>query len=159
MHKIRKYFVLFLVSSILFGTFSGCQIPADDTTTDPAAVMHTPAIGSYFGAELDDNDIPPVTTGTILSDPLTVVSWDSGRCERTSFCEYGEISTGLYGSAGYTLAYAEKTDLDNWHVVCPNPDCKHAIEPGGCPAKVGGNFIISNERIYYPGSSRQYHNR
>ncbi|MBE6945830.1 MAG: hypothetical protein E7459_07060 [Ruminococcaceae bacterium] len=54
------------------------------------------------------------------------------------------------------MAYAEKNNLSEWFVVCPYVDCQHFYEPDGCPAPVGGNFALYNNRIYYPGSFAQY---
>ena len=146
-----------LIFALCLGTLIGCHAPEPGASaTELSDYLYVPAIGATFGARLPEEVLPPVVSGPLLTEPLAVASWDSDRCERTSYCQYGEVESGFYGSTGYSLGYAEKTDLDSWYVVCPYPDCKHVNERYGCPANVDGNFILRNGRIYYPGAVRQY---
>ncbi len=156
-HYKYKLIAVALIIPLCLGTLIGCHTPElGASTTELSDYQYVPTIGATFGAKLPEENLPPMVSTPLLTEPLSVVSWDSDRCERTSFCKYGEVESGFYGSAGYSLGYAEKTDLDNWYVVCPHPDCKHVNERYGCPANVDGNFILRNGRIYYPGAGRQY---
>ena len=155
--KCRNFFLLLLATSFCLGVLAGCQRSVSNAqNTTPNETLFNTTIGATFGATLPEAELPTLASAPLLTEPLAVVSWESDRCERTSSCQYGEVESGLYGSAGYSLGYAEKNDLDNWYVVCPYPDCKHSNEPYGCPANVDANFILRNGRIYYPGAVRQY---
>ena len=137
--------------------FVGCHVPEEDFS-DTGAVpdSYKPVVGMSFGASLPERDRPPLAAALLLTEPLTVADWNSKRCEITSGCKYGEIESGFYGSAGYSLGFAERLDLDNWTIVCPKADCQHFMENGGCPSVINGNFVLRNNRIYYPGMSTQY---
>ena len=149
--------VLLLVLLFCASLLLGCEpINSNKPTTTPTVTQHVPTIGATFGATLPEAELPALASAPLLTEPLAVVSWESDRCERTSFCEYGEVESGIYGNAGYSLGYAEKNDLDNWYVVCPYPDCKHFLERDGCPANVDGAFALRNGRIYYAASEAQY---
>ena len=142
---------------VTLGVFVGCHVPEEDFS-DAGAVpdSYKPVVGMSFGASLPEHDRPPLAAALLLTEPLTVADWNSKRCEITSGCQYGEVESGFYGSVGYSLGFAERHNLDDWMVVCPNLDCLHFMEPGGCPSVVDGNFILRDNRIYYPGVHRQY---
>jgi len=158
MRQTQRFIPLLLLLSACVCMLFGCTATNSGRQHEnPLDKPSTSAVGATFGEGLADEDLPAVVSTSILTDPIAVVPWNSNRCEVTSWCRYGEVEEGLYyGSANMSLAFAEKSDLDEWFVVCPFLDCKHAAEPDGCPSLINSNFVIRNERIYYSGTFEQY---
>lgn len=157
MRNITKLVAILLSISVLLCAFFGCN-PNTSGDAPPADLndQQSAPIGATFGSSLSESELPAPITGLLLTEPLAVEPWNSSRCAATSYCSYGEVETGFYGTSGMSLAYAEKRNLDDWLVVCPYADCQHFGQLGGCPATVDGCFIVHDNRIYYPGSCLQY---
>ena len=98
-------------------------------------------------------EMPKLTYGVLETDPLEVLSWDSGRCEATSRNRRAETENGYYLDNTY-LYYADKKDLGNWLPVCGKPNCSHDSNPSqqneDCDAFMGnGDIIVKSDRIYF----------
>lgn len=100
---------------------------------------------------------PSVEFGVLSPEGLQVLSWDTGRCEATSFYRMAETENGFYLLYAGKLFYADKEGLSSWLPVCGKPDCSHGYASTQCDATLGGNSIIVNDgRIFFIGDLQSY---
>ncbi len=100
--------------------------------------------------------MPALTYGVLESDPLEVLSWNSGRCEASVKNRAAETELGYYLLYKSYLYYVDKSNLSNWVPVCNRPDCSH-WDLMDCHAKVENtNFYIKGDRVFYVGSISNY---
>ena len=97
----------------------------------------------------------PLTWGQLESDKLTVLPWDSGRCEATAKYHMAETRDGFYVAGDRRLLYADKVDLTHWVLVCGKPNCNHqsmyswSMGEIMCDAEIGyRTFYIKDDRIW-----------
>lgn len=101
-------------------------------------------------------EMPALTYGVLESDPLGVLSWNSGRCEATAKYEMAETENGYYLKLSGYLYYADKKDLKKWVVLCSQPECNH-MDIGDCSARFDSRgFVVDENRIYFTEDSFCY---
>ena len=108
-----------------------------------------PASASAMGSCVFET-MPTLTYGSLESEKLQVLPWNSGRCEATSLNAMAETETGFYQACALRLYYADKENLSSWIPVCSDPTCTHY---GNCDSYIStGRFLVSNEKIIYEES-------
>ena len=108
-----------------------------------------PASASAMGSCVFET-MPTLTYGSLESEKLQVLPWNSGRCEATSLNAMAETETGFYQACAIRLYYADKENLSSWIPVCSDPTCTHY---GNCDSYIStGRFLVSNEKIIYEES-------
>ncbi len=88
--------------------------------------------------------------GTLETKRLQAEPGNYGRSKELSNGGFVEIETGYYCMRNGYLCYADKTDLSNWVVVCPDPGCEHYENPdcaAGAYADTG--MVLENGRFYF----------
>lgn len=110
--------------------------------------------GKIRGSEVWTEGLP-LTWGQLEGEKLTVLPWDSGRCEATAKYHMAETRDGFYVAGDCRLLYADKVDLTHWVPVCGKPTCKHqsmyswSVGDIMCDAEIGNRtFYIKNDRIW-----------
>jgi len=99
-------------------------------------------------------EVMSLTYGVLEAEPLSVLPWNSGRCEATSQNTLAETELGYYYFCNGFLYYADKSDLNHWILLCNRPDCKHWDLGAKCDAHiVSGQFVIKDGRIFFQGST------
>ncbi len=92
--------------------------------------------------------------GIFRQDALSVLPWNSERCEITSNYAMAETDVGYYLVNDQYLWYADKADLNNWVPVCNRPECTHK-KGTDCSANIRSDSIaIKDNRIFYLQSTR-----
>ena len=108
-------------------------------------------------------DVPLVTAeyqselsyGVFEAEKITVLPWNSGRSEFTSYNTLAETENGYYFMFSSWLYYADKSDLSNWAVLCNKPNCNHY--DGLCNGKIYASaFLVMDEKIYRTGDTFFY---
>ncbi len=152
--KLRSLLCACLIMSVL----CGCQFASQEQ------------LGSTVGEGAPNKDVSgsaaestvyptatPLTPGTLETELIGVLPWDSSRTELSSGYFVAETETGIYFEYGAMLYYADRSDLSNWVVVCPAPDCTHKIgdisdkpDADQCNAFISSSYLLKEGRIYYP---------
>lgn len=92
--------------------------------------------------------------GKFTQSTLSLLPWNSGRCEITSNYTMAETEAGYYLVNDQYLWYADKTDLSNWVPVCSRPECDHK-KGTDCSANIRSNsIVIKDGRIFHLQSTR-----
>lgn len=94
-------------------------------------------------------DTTPPVAGTLETERLSILPWDSGRAAYTGGYFAAETANGFFLEYMAKLYYADKSNPDNWVVVCAEPECEHEVGDGGCGAHLAGAFLLKDQRIYY----------
>ena len=123
--------LLFICIGLLF--LAGCQeAPAEESYTQCQLVPGT------------------LETGVLRAQPG---NYPERQCIFLS-SDFAEIEAGYYRIFDNQLYYADKTDLDNWVLVCPDPDCSHQITEN-CSAENLSGLYIQDDRLYVLRETRQ----
>ena len=86
-------------------------------------------------------DTTPPVAGTLETERLSILPWDSGRAAYTGGYFAAETANGFFLEYMAKLYYADKSNPDNWVVVCAEPECEHEVGDGGCGAHLAGAFL------------------
>lgn len=110
--------------------------------------------GKIRGSEVWTEGLP-LTWGQLEGEKLTVLPWDSGRCEATSQFAIAETRDGYYMGPDNRLIYADKVDLTLWVPVCNQPNCGHismynwSYGQIRCNAEIGPwGYYLQDDRIW-----------
>lgn len=88
--------------------------------------------------------------GTLEAARLQAEPGNYGRSKELLAGAFVENETGYYRIADGCLYYADKTDLSEWVVVCPKPNCLHTVNEG-CVARAytDSGLVFENGRFYF----------
>ena len=88
--------------------------------------------------------------GTFETERLKAEPGNYGRSKELLAGAFVENETGYYRIADGCLYYADKTDLSEWVVVCPKPNCLHTVNEG-CVARAytDNGMVFENGRFYF----------
>lgn len=94
-------------------------------------------------------EMPSLTYGVMESAKPEILLWNNGRCEATARYAMAETENGYYLARDGYLYYADKANLNNWVLVCNQPDCEHWNQLIHCKAWMGSTaFAVKDGRIY-----------
>ena len=131
---------LLILQMLLLLLLSACGQLSQPESTDTQP--QTTGIRTDTPAFTDANYVAPVElklTGLAPED----------RCALTSNGKMAETEAGYFIIRhGAYLFYADKTNLNNWVLVCERPECLH--DRHNCSAAVGSFWLKEND-IYYLG--------
>lgn len=134
---MKKTLMLLLCVLLLLPLVSACH-------SEPMSVS----------GETSNTEHPTASTALQMQDTLQtelieVLPWNSGRAEITDGYFTAETENGFYLEFGAMLYYADKSDMSNWILVCPDPECEHESGSRDCDAFIGGTFYVKDDRIYH----------
>jgi len=119
-----KRTVILLLSALLLTMMSGCR-------EEPAETV--------------EYALPEFVSGTLQTDRIQAEPGNYDRIQQTGNGRFIETESGYYDNP-MLLMYADKSNMDHWVCVCPNPDCRHSA----CIAAFAGSVIqYRNDRIYF----------
>lgn len=107
------------------------------------------------------DDVPIVTAeyqselsyGVFETEKLTVLPWNSGRCESTMANAMAETENGYYFVYYGYIYYADKDNLSKWVLLCNKPACAHYDNPYCNAATDGGWVLIKDNRLIFSQDS------
>lgn len=107
--------------------------------------------GNDVGSLIWD-EMPALEYGSLYTEKLTRLSWNSGRTEATSVFNIAETEKGWYKEHLGWLYFADKANPSSWIPVCGKPDCDHQMN---CTALMeGGEFSVTDNGIQFLESQR-----
>ena len=98
--------------------------------------------------------LPQQTQEVSTSGDSQRLQADPGNYDRSKHTGYGsfqETEAGYYYVYNSCLYYADKTDMSNWVVVCPDPACAHS-RGSDCVAQTESVFL-KDGRLYFLSDS------
>ncbi len=128
---------LLLCLFLLLTLFSACQ-------TEPPVDLETSSTGEHAAV-----DVTLPVQETLQTKLIEILPWNAGRAEETDCYFTAETEHGFYVEYGAMLYYADKSDMTNWVIVCPDAECEHKEGDPECGACIIGTFVVKNDRIYY----------
>ena len=98
---------------------------------------------------------PVLVPGQMESGLLVAEPGNYHRSVADGNGDFVEIESGYYYMSSSVLYYADKTNLENWVVVCNDPTCKH-IGPN-CSAERAFNSIYGRDgRLFFAAGVNDY---
>jgi len=94
------------------------------------------------------NEICVLSFGSFHSDPIKNKPGNYAAKVDLSDGSFAETENGYYTVIDQYLCYAEKIDLTNWFVVCPDPECEHDSDPN-CAARVENGITFEDGRFFF----------
>ena len=152
---MKKLICCLLVLSMLIPIW-GCSENETDMTDAGSGGAVTSTSGLTFHADYPYTtyEKPAFTPGTLESDLLTVQNGNYARTSRTTDGTFLEYGSGYYYMSCSYLYIADFRDLNNWLLVCDDPDCKHGIV--GCSARTDHVYMNDEYRLFFVASPANY---
>ena len=98
---------------------------------------------------------PVLVPGQLESGLLVAEPGNYHRAMVDGDGDFVEIETGYYYMSSSRLYYADKTNLENWVIVCNDPTCKH-IGPNCSAERAFNNIFYRDGRIWFMASVADY---
>lgn len=91
-----------------------------------------------------------LTYGVLEAEKLSVLPWNSGRCETTTGNTMVETEIGYYLVNNNIIYYADKVDLSLWVPLCNLANCVHYDHNIACKAIMDEDWLVLKDgRLYF----------